>query len=118
VPRIPAHKQLTHTAAILALAVLCAQTVGVVHDHHHISGPDHYHVSAAEEHHGSEAEGQQASDTENCAVCAAPTQHADNSSSAAASTTRFAQRLEPGHAPEEPIVRTSSASLARAPPTN
>ena len=47
---ITACKQLTYAAALLALALLCAQTEMVIHDH-------------------------QVSDNELCAVCSAPAQH-------------------------------------------
>ena len=115
--KLPNCKQLTYPAAILAVAVLCAQTLGVVHDHHHAAGPFDQYVSEIDGHEASETGSHDVSETELCAVCSAPAQHADSSSAADAGTPRFEQQLNPAPTSVATIVRTSKASLARAPPT-
>ena len=91
--RSTAYRQLNKAAAILALALLCAQTMVVVHDHHHTS------------------------EAELCAVCATSVEKADAPAAAAADLTFFravSTVVDSAPAPETAPTRFNSA---RAPPT-
>ena len=90
-PRTTACKQLTHAAAILALALLCAQTLVVAHDH-------------------------QSSETELCAVCSTSAEQADSPSRALVAESRIEISVVPGSIAANPEKRNPASHQARAPP--
>jgi hypothetical protein len=89
--RPTACKQLTHAAAILALALLCAQTLVVAHDH-------------------------QSSDSELCAVCSTPAEQADSPSPAGAMVFRVEVSSVPASIAATPADGNPASQQARAPP--
>ncbi len=84
-------EQMSRTAAILAVALLCAQTLVIVHDH-------------------------QVSDSELCAVCSTPVEHADTPELVETATVRPKIVSTPALAPLAPATPTPTTHLARAPP--
>ena len=89
--RTNARKTLTHAAAIFALALLCAQTLLVAHDH-------------------------QTSDNELCAVCSTPAEQADSPSRALVADTRIEFSVVPVSIAAIPERRNPASHQARAPP--
>jgi hypothetical protein len=89
--RTTACKQLTHAAAIFALALLCAQTLLVAHDH-------------------------QTTDNELCAVCSTPAEQADSPSSAAATDTGIVISVVAVAIAVTPERRDPASNQPRAPP--
>ena len=89
--RTTACKQLTHAAAILALALLCAQTLVVAHDH-------------------------QTSDSEICAVCSTSAEQADSPSRALVAESRIEISVVPVSTAANPEKRHPASHQARAPP--
>ena len=89
--RSTARKQLTHAAAFFALALLCAQTLLVAHDH-------------------------QTSETELCAVCSTSIDQADSPRPIAAAETRIEQSAVPAAVTVTPAESIPAPHQARAPP--
>ena len=89
--RTTARKQLTHAAAIFALALLCAQTLFVTHDH-------------------------QSSETELCAVCSSSVDQADSPRPTAAVEIRIEESALPAVVTVAPAESIPALHQARAPP--
>jgi hypothetical protein len=89
--RSTACRQLTHATAILALALLCAQTLVVVHEH-------------------------QISEHELCVVCSATAEHTDAPSLANSDSVWIASSTVPTIAPAIPAEPIRTSHRARAPP--
>jgi len=85
-------KQMTRAAAILAVAVLCAQILVVTHDHH-------------------------LSDGVLCAVCSTPAEHAASSGIPATATPHTATVDVPTRTHSAPADGAPTTRRARAPPT-
>jgi hypothetical protein len=85
-------QQMTRVAAILAVALLCAQTLVVIHDHH-------------------------LSDGVLCAVCSTPAEHAASSGIPATATPHTAPIDVSTRTHRAPAAGAPTTRRARAPPT-
>ncbi len=89
--RSTACRQLSYAAAILAVALLCAQTLIVVHDH-------------------------QLTDSEYCAVCSTPAEHADSADPVCSAGIPHGLQGAPALHPAAAATEPPSSRHARGPP--
>ena len=84
-------QHMSRLAAILAVALLCAQTLVVIHDH-------------------------QISEHELCAVCSTTAEHADTPDLTASESTWTESALLPAFTSAPPVAAVQANHRARAPP--